>query len=44
MLIPSSLFGDDDEAVRLTFGTEDVPRLLQRWSDDLSKYGLSSTD
>ena len=32
MLLPSSLFDAADDRVRLTFGHERIPRLLERWA------------
>ena len=40
MLLPSSLFGPDDDRVRLTFGREETPGLLKRWSADLAAHAL----
>lgn len=41
MLLPSSLFDAADDRVRLTFGHERIPRLLERWAADLRQYGLA---
>ena len=41
MLLPSSLFDADDDRIRLTFGHERIPRLLDRWAEDLREHGLA---
>eukprot|EP00967_Tisochrysis_lutea_P157324 scaffold319015_cov35-Tisochrysis_lutea.AAC.2 len=40
MLVPSSLFGLQDDSLRLTYGRSNTAALLERWSVELNKYGL----